>query len=123
MSDRNIDETLKKELLEVFNLPSKGLKRRENTIMTRVSQDDLQVMESLVDLGIFKSISETAAFFIHESIMSKQDYYQKILKLFKEIKTKKLEAVATLLEAVKEEKLLAEENAASKNRAVTIAPE
>ena len=32
------------------------------------------------------------------------DYYQKILKIFKEIKNKKLEAVATLLESVKEEK-------------------
>ncbi|MEX2755992.1 MAG: hypothetical protein Q6365_011370, partial [Candidatus Sigynarchaeota archaeon] len=92
-------------LLDAFNLPTKGLKRRENTIMTRVSHDDLQVMEALVELGIFKSISESAAFLIHDSISSKQNYYQKILKIFREIKSKKLEAVATLLESVKEEKL------------------
>ncbi|MHA1698702.1 MAG: hypothetical protein ACTSWN_07685, partial [Promethearchaeota archaeon] len=92
--DRNLTAELKKELMAAFNLPTKGLKKRQNTIMTRVSHDDLQVMEALVELGIFKSISETAAFLIHDSIISKQDYYNKILKIFKEIKTKKLEAVA-----------------------------
>nr|MDO8085991.1 hypothetical protein [Candidatus Sigynarchaeum springense] len=105
MSEKNLTSELKKELLDAFNLPTKGLKRRENTIMTRVSHDDLQVMEALVELGIFKSISESAAFLIHDSISSKQNYYQKILKIFREIKSKKLEAVATLLESVKEEKL------------------
>ncbi|MBN2153301.1 MAG: hypothetical protein JW839_17745 [Candidatus Lokiarchaeota archaeon] len=113
MSEKNLTIELKKELLDAFNLPTKGLKRRENTIMTRVSHDDLQVMEALVELGIFKSISESAAFLIHDSISSKQNYYQKILKIFREIKSKKLEAVATLLESVKEERLLvdAETNA------------
>ncbi len=104
MSEKNLTTELKKELLDAFNLPTKGLKRRENTIMTRVSHDDLQVMEALVELGIFKSISESAAFLIHDSIASKQNYYHKILKIFREIKSKKLEAVATLLESVKEEK-------------------
>jgi hypothetical protein len=104
VSEKNLTTELKKELLDAFNLPTKGLKRRENTIMTRVSHDDLQVMEALVELGIFKSISESAAFLIHDSIASKQNYYHKILKIFREIKSKKLEAVATLLESVKEEK-------------------
>ncbi|MHA1791469.1 MAG: hypothetical protein ACTSVI_02425 [Promethearchaeota archaeon] len=103
MTEKNVTAELKKELLNTINLPTKGLKRRENTIMTRISHDDLQVMEALVELGIFKSISETAAFLIHDSIISKQQYYQKILGIFKEIKAKKLEAVATLLESVKEE--------------------
>lgn len=106
MVERDLSIELKKELLDAFNLPTKGLKRRENTIMTRVSHDDLQVMEALVELGIFKSISETAAFLIHDSIGSKQNYYHKILSIFKEIKAKKLEAVATLLESVREERLL-----------------
>lgn len=112
-SEKNLTSELKKELLDAFNLPTKGLKRRENTIMTRVSHEDLQVMEALVELGIFKSISESAAFLIHESISSKNNYYQRILNIFREIKTKKLEAVATLLESVKEEKQLGEDEAAA----------
>nr|MDO8112703.1 hypothetical protein [Candidatus Sigynarchaeota archaeon] len=112
-SEKNLASELKKELTDAFNLPTKGLKRRENTIMTRVSHDDLQVMEALVELGIFKSISESAAFLIHDSISSKLNYYQKILKIFREIKSKKLEAVATLLESVKEEKQQGEEDAAN----------
>ncbi len=107
--EKEISSEIKKELLEAFNLPAKGLKRRENTIMTRVSHEDLFVMEALVELGIFKSISESAAFMIHDSISSKSNYYQKILKIFREIKAKKLEAVATLLESVKEERMQSED--------------
>ncbi|MBD3186900.1 hypothetical protein GF325_08750 [Candidatus Bathyarchaeota archaeon] len=105
----NLGKELKRELLNAFNLPTKGLKRRENTIMTRISHEDLQIMNALVELGIFKSISETAAFMIHDSIISKLNYYNKILRIFKEIKAKKLEAVATLLESVKEERALEKE--------------
>jgi len=113
-SEKNLASELKKELLDTFNLPTKGLRRRENTIMTRVSHEDLQVMEALVELGIFKSISESAAFLIHESISSKNNYYQRILNIFREIKSKKLEAVATLLESVKEEKQQGEDEAAAR---------
>ena len=112
-AEKNLTSELKKELLDAFNLPTKGLRRRENTIMTRVSHDDLQVMEALVELSIFKSISESAAFLIHESISSKNNYYQRILKIFREIKSKKLEAVATLLESVKEEKQQGEDDLAA----------
>ncbi|MHA1683643.1 MAG: hypothetical protein ACTSUE_22075 [Promethearchaeota archaeon] len=112
MDSDDLSKELKRELLDAFNLPTKGLKRRENTIMTRISHDDLQIMNALVELGIFKSISETAAFLIHDSIMSKNNYYNRILKIFKEIKAKKLEAVATLLESVKEER---EEREAMRN--------
>ena len=111
-AEKNLTSELKKELLDAFNQPTKGLKRRENTIMTRVSHEDLQVMEALVELGIFKSISESAAFLIHESISSKNNYYQRILNIFREIKSKKLEAVATLLESVKEEKQQGEDELA-----------
>mgnify|MGYP006288119785 CR=1 FL=1 len=110
MSEEKLASELKSELFSRLGKPRKGLKRRENTIMTRVSHEDLKVMEALVELGIFKSISETAAFLIHDSISSKQNYYYKILKIFDEIKSKKLEAVATLLESVKEEKLQEIEN-------------
>lgn len=108
-NEHQLAQELKKELMESFNRPTKGLKKRENTLMTRVSHQDMLVLEALVELGIFKSISETAAFMIHDSISSKQDYYGKILKIFKEIKQKKLEAVATLLESVKEERMREED--------------
>jgi hypothetical protein len=120
LAEKNLTSELKKELLDAFNLPTKGLRRRENTIMTRVSHEDLQVMEALVELSIFKSISESAAFLIHESISSKNNYYQRILNIFREIKSKKLEAVATLLESVKEEKQQGEDELAAaraKNKA------
>ncbi|GAB4319548.1 MAG: hypothetical protein Kow0069_23130 [Promethearchaeota archaeon] len=88
---------LKEELMEAFIKKDFGLKKRENTIMTRVSHDDLKVLQALVELEIFKSISEAVAFLVHDSIVKKMEHYKRILKISEEIKRKKLEAVRTLL--------------------------
>ncbi len=93
---------LRDELTEQWRKRDYGLKKRENTIMTRISHEDLQFLEALVELEIFKSISETAAFLIHDSIIKQRKHYERILKIAEEIKRKKLEAVRTLLEGTKE---------------------
>lgn len=93
---------LRDELTEQWRKRDYGLKKRENTIMTRISHEDLQFLEALVELEIFKSISETAAFLIHDSIVKQRKHYERILKIAEEIKRKKLEAVRTLLEGTKE---------------------
>ncbi|OLS13231.1 MAG: hypothetical protein RBG13Loki_3142 [Promethearchaeota archaeon CR_4] len=93
---------LRDELTEQWRKRDYGLKKRENTIMTRISHEDLQFLEALVELEIFKSISETAAFLIHDSIVKQRQHYERILKIAEEIKRKKLEAVRTLLGATKE---------------------
>ena len=93
---------LRDELTEQWRKRDYGLRKRENTIMTRISHEDLQFLEALVELEIFKSISETAAFLIHDSIIKQKKHYERILKIAEEIKRKKLEAVRTLLEGTKE---------------------
>jgi hypothetical protein len=93
---------LRDELTEQWRKRDYGLKKRENTIMTRISHEDLRFLEALVELEIFKSISETAAFLIHDSIVKQRKHYERILKIADEIKRKKLEAVRTLLEGRKE---------------------
>ncbi len=109
---------LRDELTEQWRKRDYGLKKRENTIMTRISHEDLQFLEALVELEIFKSISETAAFLIHDSIIKQRKHYERILKIAEEIKRKKLEAVRTLLEGRKE---VDEEGAGAKEGAA--APE
>ncbi|MHA1730333.1 MAG: hypothetical protein ACTSU5_00230 [Promethearchaeota archaeon] len=105
MKDEKEDLTtqLRAELTEAFVKKDFGLRKRANTIMTRVSHEDLLVLQSLVELEIFKSISEAAAFLIHDSIIKKGDHYNKIRKISEEIKRKKLEAVRTLLETSHED--------------------
>ncbi|HMF30980.1 MAG TPA: hypothetical protein VKK79_06180 [Candidatus Lokiarchaeia archaeon] len=99
---RELAKVLRQELAETWRKPGSGLKKRENTIMTRIAHEDLQFLEALVELEIFRSISETAAFLIHDAIQNKKRHMEQILKIADEIKKKKLEAVRTLLEGVKE---------------------
>lgn len=98
-----LTKQLKAELTETFVKQGFGLKKRANTIMTRVSHEDLQFLQALVELEIFKSLSESAAFLIHDSISKKLEHYKRILKISEEIKRKKLEAVRTLLEGSDED--------------------
>ncbi len=99
----DLTSQLKAELTEAFVKKDFGLRKRANTIMTRVSHEDLLVLQALVELEIFKSISEAAAFLIHDSITKKMDHYNKIREISEEIKKKKLEAVRTLLETSRDE--------------------
>ncbi len=108
---KKLAKEIREELTEQWRKRDYGLKKRENTIMTRISHEDLQFLEALVELEIFKSISETAAFLIHDSIIKQRKHYERILKIADEIKRKKLEAVRTLLEGTKEAAAEEEETA------------
>lgn len=99
---KELAKVLREELTEQWRKRDYGLKKRENTIMTRISHEDLHFLEALVELEIFRSISETAAFLIHDAIQNKKKHMEQILRIADEIKKKKLEAVRTLLEGVRE---------------------
>ena len=58
-----VNEDLKQELLGRFNKERFGLHNRELTVMTRLSADDVKVLDALVELEVFKSRSEAVAFF------------------------------------------------------------
>jgi translation elongation factor EF-G len=51
---------------------------RANTIMTRVSDEDLQTLDILVEAGLATSRSECAAMLLHEGIIARKDMIQKV---------------------------------------------
>ncbi len=55
-----------------------GLGRRANVVMVRVNEEVLEKLEDLVEAGIFKSQSESAAFLIQEGIKAQDAMFQKI---------------------------------------------
>ncbi|MHB0885217.1 MAG: ribbon-helix-helix domain-containing protein [Bacillota bacterium] len=55
-----------------------GLGRRANVVMVRVNEEVLEKLEDLVEAGIFKSQSESAAFLIQEGIKAQETMFQKI---------------------------------------------
>ncbi|MHB8928223.1 MAG: ribbon-helix-helix domain-containing protein [Bacillota bacterium] len=63
-----------------------GLGHRANVVMVRVNEEVLEKLEDLVEAGIFKSQSESAAFLIQEGIKTQDALFQKITDHTKRIR-------------------------------------
>ncbi|MBL8150633.1 MAG: hypothetical protein JNN15_11960 [Blastocatellia bacterium] len=62
-----------------------ALSAREHVVMVRVNDDSLTKLDHLVEAGIFKSRSESAAFLISEGIKSQGILFEKISNKIEEI--------------------------------------
>jgi Arc/MetJ-type ribon-helix-helix transcriptional regulator len=72
------------------------LKERGNVIMTRLSDEDLEEIDALVEVELFKSRSEAVAYFIHEGIKARKDLFEKVKPTVDKIRQLKKEARETL---------------------------
>jgi len=73
-----------------------ALKERGNVIMTRLNDEDLEKVDALVEVELFKSRSEAVAYFIHEGIKAREDLFEKVTPTVERIRQLKKEARATL---------------------------
>lgn len=62
-----------------------ALSAREHVVMVRVNDESLTKLDHLVEAGIFKSRSESAAFLISEGIKSQSQLFEKISNKIEEI--------------------------------------
>ena len=76
--------SLREELLGQLSAEEFGLKKREVSVMTRMSSDVVEILDALVELEIFKSRSEAVAAFVEKSIASR-DLFDEIKVQAKEI--------------------------------------
>ena len=74
----------------------KELGERSNVVMTRLNDDDLKQIDALVEVEVFKSRSEAAAFFIKEGMQAREDLFQKIMPTVDKIKELKEQAKESL---------------------------
>jgi Arc/MetJ-type ribon-helix-helix transcriptional regulator len=72
------------------------LKERGNVIMTRLSDEDLEEIDALVEVDLFKSRSEAVAYFIHEGIKARKDLFEKVKPTVDKIRQLKKEARESL---------------------------
>ena len=78
---------------EVFNRATESIGKaietalaaRENVVMVRVNTDSLKKLDALVQSGIFKSRSESAAFLISEGIKGQSAMFDRISSKIEEI--------------------------------------
>ena len=84
------------KLQEVAKSIREVLKERGNVIMTRLNDDDLEKIDALVEVELFKSRSEAVAYFIHEGIKARKDLFNKVTPTVEKIRQLKKEARETL---------------------------
>jgi hypothetical protein len=72
------------------------LEDRGNVVMTRLNDDDLKNIDALVEVEVFKSRSEAAAFFIKEGIQARKDLFQRVMPTVDRIRELKEQAKKSL---------------------------
>lgn len=75
----------------------KELGCRGNVVMTRLGDEDLEQIDALVEVEVFKSRSEAAAFFIKEGMQARKDLFQKVMPTVDKIRELKEQARKSLV--------------------------
>jgi len=75
---------------------AEDLEGRGNVVMTRLNDEDLKQIDALVEVEVFKSRSEAAAFFIKEGIQARKDLFQNVMPTVDKIRDLKEQAKKSL---------------------------
>ena len=73
-------------------------RRRDNVVMVRVDEENLNRIDELVESGQFSSRSEATAFLISEGVKSKQEMFDKIAEKVSQIQDLRTELEAMIAE-------------------------
>jgi len=73
------------------------LEGRSNVVMTRLNDEDLTQIDALVEVEVFKSRSEAAAFFIKEGVQARKDLFQRVMPSVEKIRELKEQAKRSLI--------------------------
>ncbi len=79
----------------------KALQGRDFPLMVRVNRDSLRRIDELVEAGIFKSRSESAAFLISEGIKAQAGLFERIEEKIREIERLRSELKGLVSQDVK----------------------
>ena len=72
------------------------LASRGNVVMTRLTDEDLNMIDALVNLEVFSSRSEAVAYFTHAGLEQKREMTAKVMPYVEQIKRLKEEAKSAL---------------------------
>ena len=91
--DADLSPDLREEILETVG---EALSGRENVVMTRLNDETLEKIDALVEIELFKSRSEAAAFFIAEGMNSRGDLFERVMPTMEKIRQLKEELKQSL---------------------------
>ena len=78
-------EVINKATESIGKAIESALSARDHVVMVRVNDDSLKKLDALVQSGIFKSRSESAAFLISEGIKAQETLFSRISERISEI--------------------------------------
>lgn len=81
----NIDEKSPDFIANVREAVTRALSKRDNVVMVRVSDEALSYLDMLVEAGITKSRSESAAFLVNEGIRASNTLFGRIEEIIAQI--------------------------------------
>ena len=78
--------SLREQLLGRLSEDTTSGKKREVSVMTRMSGDIVEILDALVELNIFKSRSEAVSAFVEQAISARGPMFQEIKSQASEIR-------------------------------------
>jgi Arc/MetJ-type ribon-helix-helix transcriptional regulator len=97
-------QSLREELLGRFSREDVGLKNREISVMTRMSPYIVEVLDSLVELEVFRSRSEVVSTFMEQMIMDRKPLFDEIRSQAQDISKKRESAKRLAFQAIQAKK-------------------
>lgn len=83
----DISRSIARIVEETLEAAEQALERVSTTVLSvRIRDDDLKIIDSLVEGGVFKSRSEAVSFFTHKGIETSMEWINKIKDKLKKIK-------------------------------------
>ncbi len=92
--------SLREELMGRLAIEGFGLKKREVSVMTRMSADIVELLDALVELEIFKSRSEAVAALVEQVISARRSLFDQIKAHAVEIREKREAAKLLAMRAI-----------------------
>ena len=77
-STPQITETLRERILGELHSDEFTLKKREVHVMTRLSSDIVEIIDTLVELEVFRSRSEAVSAYVEKGIISQMELYEDV---------------------------------------------
>lgn len=105
---KEVEKFASKTAESIKKVIDKALASRNTVLTIRVNDESNVKMNMLVDAGLFKSRSESAAFLIQEGIKRREDLFEKIVG-----KLKKMDKIKDELRSIVNEEMTAEPTAKS----------
>lgn len=94
--------TLREQILGPDSAEDFEMRKRQTHVMTRLSNDIVEILDSLVELGVFKSRSEAVAAYVEKSILPHIELYERIKNQAKKVGILREEAMELITETFDE---------------------